>query len=73
MKNPRLINAKYCLRALTILSAVSLVALGRCSSIGGGAANHGLTTSMLMGHIGPVEEKSGDQIVGAEPDYEWFY
>jgi hypothetical protein len=73
MKNPRVINAKYCLRALTILSAVSLLALGGCSSIGGGAANHGLTTSMLIGHIGPVEERSGDQPIGAEPDYEWFY
>jgi hypothetical protein len=73
MKNPRLINARYCLRALTISSAVSLLALGGCSSIGTGAANHGLTTSMLMGHIGPVEEKSGDRPVAAEPDYEWFY
>jgi hypothetical protein len=73
MKNPRVINAKYCLRALTILSAVSLLALGGCSSIGGGAANHGLTTSMLIGHIGPAEERSGDQPIGAEPDYEWFY
>ena len=73
MKNSRLINAKYCLRALTISSAVSLLALGGCSSIGTGAANHGLTTSMLMSHIGPVEEKSGDRPVAAEPDYEWFY
>jgi hypothetical protein len=73
MKNPRLINARYCLRALTISSAVSLLALGGCSSIGTGAANHGLTTSLLMGHIGHVEEESGDRPVAAEPDYEWFY
>jgi hypothetical protein len=73
MKNPRLINAKYDLRALTISSAVSLLAFGGCSSIDGGAANHGLTTSMVLGHIGPVEERSGDQPIGAEPDYEWFY
>jgi hypothetical protein len=73
MKNPRLINARYCPRALTISSAVSLLAFGGCSSIGTGAANHGLTTSLLMGHIGPVEEESGDRPVAAEPDYEWFY
>lgn len=44
-----------------------------CSSVDGAAANHGLTTNMLISQIRPVEEKPSNPPVGSEPEYEWVY
>jgi hypothetical protein len=73
MKNPRLISAKQCVSALTISSALCLLAFSGCSSIEGAADNRGVTTSLLMGHPEHGQEKPSNQPANPEPDYEWWY
>ena len=65
-------STKYCLRALTILSAICLLAFTGCSSIGGAAENQGVTTHLLIGHAEHGQEMPGHQL-NPEPDYEWWY
>jgi len=71
--NPRSLSAKYCLRALRILSAICLVEFSECSSIESAAENQGMRTRPLMSNTEPGQDKSSNQPVSPEPDYEWWY
>ena len=73
MKNPSLLTAKFCLRGLTISSAICLLALSGCSSIGSVAENHGVTTNLQMSHTGHGPEKSEINDSSPDPGYEWWY
>ena len=75
MKNPTLISARYSLRALSVSSAIWLVAFTGCSSIDGTAGDHGVTANLLTSDTEHRQEtaKPDDQPVSSDPDYEWFY
>lgn len=74
MKNPTLISAKYCLRALSMSSAIWLLAFAGCSSIGT-AEDHRVTTNLVTSDTEPGQEKTkpDNPPVSPDPDYEWFY
>jgi hypothetical protein len=75
IKDPTLISAKYCLRALSVSSAIWLLALTGCSSIDGTAENHGVATSLVTSDTerGQEQSKPDTQPVGPDPGYSWFY
>jgi hypothetical protein len=73
MNNPSVISVKFCLRGLTISSAICLLALSGCSSVGGLAGNHGATTNLLMRHTENSQERPEISSSDPEPDYEWWY
>jgi hypothetical protein len=71
MKNPSLVNAKYCGRALSISSVICLLLFTGCSSIDGTAAK--VTANLVTSHVEPGQEEPANQPVSPEPSYEWFY
>ena len=75
MKGPTLISASYCLRALSMSSAIWLLAFAGCSSVGGTAEDHRVTTNLVTGDTGHGQEKTkpDNQPISPDPDYEWFY
>lgn len=75
IKYRTLIPAKYCLRALSMSSAIWLPALSGCSSIDGTAGNHRVTTNLVTSDTehGQEKPKPYTQPVGPDPDYDWFY
>jgi hypothetical protein len=75
IKDRTLINAKYCLRALSVSSAIWLLALTGCSSIDGTAENHTVTTNLVTSDTEHGQEKHtpDNPPVSPDPDYNWFY
>lgn len=75
MKNPTLISAKHCLRALSLSSAIWLLAFAGCSSVGGTAEDHRVTTNLVTSDTGYGQEKPkpDNQPVSPDLDYDWFY
>ena len=75
MKNPILISARVCLRALSVSSAIWLLAFNGCSSIDGTAGDHRLTTNLVTSDTehGQEKPKSDNRPVTLDPDYDWFY
>jgi len=73
MKNPAVISAKYCLRGLTVLAAIGLLAFSGCAGIDDAAQSHGVTTHLQMGGTVHGQEKLSNQADNVEPDYEWWY
>jgi hypothetical protein len=73
MKNPSLVRAKYCGRALAISSVICLLLLTGCSSIDGTAENHRTTANLVTSHVEPGQEEPETQPVSPDPASEWFY
>jgi hypothetical protein len=73
MKNPTVTSAKYCLRRLTVLSAMGLLAFSGCASIDDAAQNHGVRKDLQTSRSVHGQEKQSNQADNPEPDYEWWY
>ena len=73
MKNPNVVSAKYCERALSISSVICLLLFTGCASIDGTAENHRLTTNLVTKHVEPDQEQTDNRVVTPDPTYEWFY
>ena len=73
MKNPSLVSATYCGRALSISSMICLLLFTGCSSVDGTADDHRVTTNLVTSHVEQGQEEPGKQPVSPEPSYEWFY
>ena len=72
MKNPSLVSAPYCQRALSVLSVICVVLFSGCSSIDGTAGNHQATANLVTSHVEQAQEEPENQAV-PELSYEWFY
>ena len=75
MNNSTLTSARYCLRGLSLSSAIWLLAFTGCSSIDGTAADHRVTTNLVTSDTehGQEKTKPDNQPVTLDPDYDWFY
>lgn len=73
MKNPSLVSAKYCGRALSIASMICLLLFTGCSSIDGTAENHRATANLVTSHVEPGQEEPEEQPFSPDPSSEWFY
>jgi len=73
MKNPSLVGAKYCGRALSISSVFCLLLFTGCSSIDGTAEDHRVRANLVTSHVEQGQEEPENQAVSPDPAYEWFY
>jgi hypothetical protein len=73
MNNPRIFFVKYGGRALSISSVICLLVFTGCAGTDGAAENHTVTSNAVTRHVRQGQGDPEEQIVGAEPDYGWFY
>jgi hypothetical protein len=64
---------KYGGRALSMSTAICLLVFTGCVSTDGTAENHPVTSNPVTRHVRQGQGDPEEQIVGAEPDYGWFY
>jgi hypothetical protein len=72
MKNPSLVSAQYCQRALSVWSVICVLVFTGCSSIDGTAENHKVTANLVTSHVDQAQQEPENQAV-PELSYEWFY
>jgi hypothetical protein len=73
MKNPSLVSAKCCGRALSLSSVIGLLLFTGCSGIDGTTKNLRATANLVTSHVGPGQEETEKQAVSPEPSYDWWY